>query len=224
MSTTSTASFFVTRITPILQDRPENACPIHLSLKRCLLERQTLFWVKYRWWFRWQQNMELQSVYLSFSTSCPLFWKMVPRDLTVHIYHISAVYVKLYQIRISFVTFNPDVFITCGIGMPKWRKFMFSVLNGLSLNSNGPSTNPTAVSHLSLYCFACSASQSPVTWAFEPFHGTQSMHSPINISILFVLSQCLCAGADDVHEGGLYLIAQLYIRIGSTQLFCRPLA
>lgn len=104
--------------------------------------------------FGWQLNMELQSIFLSFSASCP-FWKMVPRDLNIHIYHISTVYVKLYQIRISFITFIPDVFITCG--MPKWRrKFMFSVLNGLALNWNGPSTSPTAVSHLSLYCFACS--------------------------------------------------------------------
>lgn len=61
------------------------------------------------------------------------FEKMVPRDLTIYIYHISTVYVKLYQIRISFVTLNPDVFLTCG--MPKWRrKFMFGVLSGLTLN------------------------------------------------------------------------------------------
>lgn len=37
------------------------------------------------------------------------------------------------------------------------------------------------------------------------------------------MSQRLHARADDVHEGGFYLIAQLYVRIGSAQLLDRPL-
>lgn len=67
--------------------------------------------------------MELQSIFLSFSTSYPLFLKMVLSDLTFHIYHISTVYLKLYQIRLSFITFIPDVFITC-IGTPKLRIYI----------------------------------------------------------------------------------------------------
>lgn len=68
--------------------------------------------------------MELQSIFLSFSTSYPLFLKMVLSDLTFHIYHISTVYLKLYQIRLSFITVIPVVFITCGIGMPKLRIYI----------------------------------------------------------------------------------------------------
>lgn len=170
--------------------------------------------------------MELQSIFLSFSASCP-FWKMVPRDLNIHIYHISTVYVKLYQIRISFITLIPDVFIACGIGMPKWRKKKSC---SLTLNWNGPSASPTAVI---IYHYTASnvykqisATQSPVTWGltYTRDKKTNSNLCIVPLLFLFVSSQCLCAGADDVHEGGLYLIAQLYIRVGSTQLLCRPLA
>lgn len=81
--------------------------------------------------------MELQSIFLSFSTSYPLFLKMVLSDLTFHIYHISTVYLKLYQIRLSFITLHSRCFhhlYWYAKTEDLYRKIMFMVLSGLYLN------------------------------------------------------------------------------------------